>query len=158
MGSEEITAGRSSYTAYRLHVINGEAPSSMPMVSLQRFSVSVPVFVNEYLSHCRCLPSVDWHLLLRCCNRGTQAFVDLLPKVAKEVAPLKSEPLMGALEGWKKQLGQEKMRHTGVRARGETVVNARCQLLQQMLDSLMSFQPVAHSMAMAIFLSGDGSS
>ena len=82
------------------------------------------------------------------------AFVELIPKLAKELGPHPSDELASALEGWKRQLAVEK-RHTGARSRGDAVVNARCQLLQQMLDSLMRFPEVGGSVQMAIFLSAD---
>ena len=71
MGAEEVTAGRSSYTAYRLHVASGEG--SVPTVSLQRFSVSK---MRPSLDSVRALSSHDpfcamlmHRRLLICCPR-----------------------------------------------------------------------------------------
>ena len=88
--------------------------------------------------------------------RRFSAFVDLLPKLSRELEPVSHRPeVHAALDGWKRQLAVEK-RHTGSRSRAEAVVTARCQLLQQMLDSLTQLPALATSVEMSRFLASDG--
>ena len=59
----------------------------------------------------------------------------------------------GAVEGWRRRLTVEK-RHTGKSSRGAAVVEARCKLLQKMLDELMALQEFASSPELGAFLFG----
>jgi hypothetical protein len=58
------------------------------------------------------------------------------------------------IDKWKRQMTMEK-RHTGKASRSESIVRARCALLQKMLDELLALSDTAHSMSMLAFLSGE---
>jgi len=58
------------------------------------------------------------------------------------------------IDKWRRQMTMEK-RHTGKASRSESIVRARCALLQKMLDELLALSDTAHSMSMLAFLSGE---
>ena len=85
------------------------------------------------------------------------SFVELISSLAKEQrgGSERSSAAVATLDHWRRQLILEK-RHTGKASRSDSVVQARCQMLQRMMDDLLAVPELASSTAVAMFLNGAG--
>ena len=89
-------------------------------------------------------------------SKRFSSFLELLQKLGKEAGAggERGSAAAGAVDHWKRQLTVEK-RHTGKASRAEAVVQGRLALLQRLLDELTALPEIAHSVALAVFLSGE---